>query len=1108
MALKASLVITGEATSATAALGQVDAALEENAASAKRAAAANDEFGRKVDQNARKAVTSTRQAQAGYVNLGRQVQDVAVQLQSGTNIGTIVAQQGGQIADAVAQMGGRLGGLASFLAGPWGAAVIVGAGVLLNQLIPALFSAGDAAEDSASKLSQVEAASDGVSRAQSVLAGMFDLTTGAVSKQNDMLRANIQLMALQLRGEAVKAKFAATDSAARAGEASWSRSLAGVGTGGGQGAPQFAYGKTLAKAKIADVLAGRGDAAAALKWAETADFSKVNITRDEFVDAIMRAGEVGPKERTASAIERSLKDGRLDSMFLKPKSDSSRQRKTPKGQDKVEFGEDVADKIAKIIDQFSDLPPVVARSNEAMRQLDDIASDIEKKRPPNYDKLKVSLAGAREAIEASLTRPLDEYLEKAKQTEAIDQLILAGKRDQAVALQDAIVLQRQMGPLTKEQLATILQTVTAERERGELLQQQQEMIGNYLDSTRSVRNEIEAILAGNGKLSNLPQIFKNLQAKVLAEKLFGPMFRDLDRWVQDNSGMKSATTFYVDQTKVAGTAALELANAFRAAGGQIAAAASGGSRGGELPIGALGQGPLWDEHGAVPGNDEIVVTAHLPKQPGSLLDVSVDEYMRRMTEGTAQSLVDALNGVAGTQFFSKFTGSIAGAMQGYMVSGGSPWGAALGALKEIPGLPKGIADKLGGAFKGMATGAQIAGLAGAFGIKMSNTGAQVGGAIGGALPIPGGAIIGSLLGGALGGLFKKTKTGAVSIGNVDGEGAITGTAGNNADRKGAATGLGGGVNSVLAQFADRLGGSLGNYAVAIGMRKDEFRVSASGSASATTKKKTSSDIIYKGKDEAAAVSAALANAIADGAITGLSDAVQRAIRANSSNVDKALAEALKVQDLEEMLAGLAGTAQKAFADFERQAKERLRVARAYGFDIVKVEELNAKERLKLSKQLLEEQVGSLQRLIDEMTGGSLFEGSAVDRRTALLDQIAQAKADTNAGTAGAADKLAGLLEQLNAVSKDVYGTTGGFAADRSSILDQARDAIAQANQRIADAQSKSDPALAQTNAHLDENNAQNAQIIALLAEQRGGVGVSPGAFDYTGLIRLASTQVQ
>jgi hypothetical protein len=117
-----------------------------------------------------------------------------------------------------------------------------------------------------------------------------------------------------------------------------------------------------------------------------------------------------------------------------------------------------------------------------------------------------------------------------------------------------------MGPLTEQQLETILKTVIAERERGELLQRQQEMIGNYLDATRSVRGEIEAILSGTGKLSNLPQIFRNLQGKELAEKLFGPMFRELDRWVQDESGMKDATSAYISSTKTTGEAALELAD--------------------------------------------------------------------------------------------------------------------------------------------------------------------------------------------------------------------------------------------------------------------------------------------------------------------------------------------------------------------------------------------------------------------------------------------------------------------------------------------------------------------------------------------------------------------
>jgi hypothetical protein len=494
--------------------------------------------------------------------------------------------------------------------------------------------------------------------------------------------------------------------------------------------------------------------------------------------------------------------------------------------------------------------------------------------------------------------------------------------------------------------------------------------------------------------------------------------------------------------------------------------------------------------------------------------------MRRVTTGIAGELTQALNGALGTQFFNNLTGALAGAMQGFLLGGGK-FGAGLGLVRGLvdeigPGLlgnaGKGISDVLDKGFKGMATGAQISGLAGAFGIKLNNTGAQIGGAIGGALPIPGGAILGSIAGGLLGGLFTKPKRGAVSIGNVNGEGAVTGTAGNDADRIAGAKSVGSGVNAALQQLAERLGGELGNFAVAIGQGKENFRVSASGNAAnAAAKNPNKRDLVYDGKDEAAAISAALANAIADGAIGGLSNAVQKALKANAANIDRALAEALKVQEIEALLGGVTGTIEKAFASFERQAKERVRIATAYGFDVVKIEELNAKERLKLSKQLLEDQVGSLQRLIDQMTGGSLFEGSAVDRRAALLDQIGKARSETDAGVEGAADKLAGLLEQLNSVSREVFGTTGGFAADRGAILDQARDAIAKANQRIAEAQTKSDPALTKTNAALDENNDQNAEMIALLKDIRGGGATAPSAADFgyastTRLERLASTQ--
>src|SRR3546814_18889372 len=56
----------------------------------------------------------------------------------------------------------------------------------------------------------------------------------------------------------------------------------------------------------------------------------------------------------------------------------------------------------------------------------------------------------------------------------------------------------------------------------------------------------------------------------------------------------------------------------------------------------------------------------------------------------------------------------------------------------------------------------------ALGIKQSKTGAAIGGAIGSFVPIPGGAAIGGLIGGPLGGLFKKTKQGGATISATDG----------------------------------------------------------------------------------------------------------------------------------------------------------------------------------------------------------------------------------------------------------------------------------------------------------------------------------------------------
>jgi LysM repeat protein len=114
-----------------------------------------------------------------------------------------------------------------------------------------------------------------------------------------------------------------------------------------------------------------------------------------------------------------------------------------------------------------------------------------------------------------------------------------------------------------------------------------------------------------------------------------------------------------------------------------------------------------------------------------------------------------------------------------------------------------------------------------------------------------------------------------------------------------------------------------------------------------------------------------------------------------------------------------------------------------------------------------------------MSSGSLFEGSLVDQRAAILAKITTAKADVAAGKDGAGDTLAKLLEQLNTVSKEAYGTSSAYAADRALITDLARDTIAQTNKQISDAQTTVD-ALATTNAQLDESNDTLSKIASAM----------------------------
>ncbi|HEX8382870.1 MAG TPA: phage tail length tape measure family protein [Sphingomonas sp.] len=195
-----------------------------------------DSFNR-VGTGSRKAADSfdrdaARIANAGR-NIGRQISDAGTQLAGGQSPLLIFAQQAPQVADALADTGGRAAKVASFFAGPWGAAILAAGSIIGTVLVPKLFEASSAAET--------------MTGAQIELSRFVDLTTGAINRQTQAVQ---RLAAAQARQEAVETGTQ-TYKAARGG------ALSAVREAAGERAPAFAAGVRLPDATTTDPIKKR-----------------------------------------------------------------------------------------------------------------------------------------------------------------------------------------------------------------------------------------------------------------------------------------------------------------------------------------------------------------------------------------------------------------------------------------------------------------------------------------------------------------------------------------------------------------------------------------------------------------------------------------------------------------------------------------------------------------------------------------------------------------------------------------------------------------------------------------------------------------------------------
>ncbi len=1101
------------ARTASAATNQVAASDREAARAAREV-----ERARKDQERAAKAAARAEQqaadviarAQArhrtGQMQLGQQAQDFLIQVQGGTPIMTAFSQQASQAQYAIAMMGGetdkgssKLAKFASIMGGPVGIAIGV-AIPLVSMLATKMFETADGADEAAN-------ATDGFRAALSDINNFIDKTTGKLAAmEGATVRAAIALQLLQSQ-KLAQSIVEKRDAAFAAVEA----------TGKSRFVSERQPFVTEYSPGIATALVNSGDSLIKLEKniAELARAGDPEARRLQAQISIL-AGEATKadeeRKRAAQNIEFLRGERKTAPGFKPPKT------ATPRGSGRsgagaanalANFGESAAEKIARISDSYNPAPRGLDKAFTDLRAIDGLIADLEKRRPPSFEKLIAEAKGARAAVMDGLAAPLDtiqqrlvplpdgivkaqaaveeldgviavlsarkppnweqlvaraeqlkvvaaetvdgplnDMLKASREQWAVQLLMIQGREREAAVLSRMQQLKRDGQRIDDDRRRTVEQIVDTEERINDLLDKRQDIISIYMSSIGDLRGALEQLFSGGSGgdfLKNTEQLIKRFRGSMAVEAIFGDSLRALEKRVRGKTPLDREIDALAEQVDGLESETGRASAALKMFTEAVAAATADIDR--STARGAVGQGAksflgvFGQARDTANADAPIVVSGSRAPSIGATMMREQNDFLRDLARAQYEPLAKLFDEYLGGDFFRKLSPVFEGAYAGFFTAG--PVGGILGAAKELPGLPDKLKDTLGKAFGGAQTGSFVAGVGKSLGLKMSTTGSQIGGAVGSFLPIPGGDIIGSIAGGLLGGLFKKSRSAGAVITGVD-DVSVGGK-----DRKnyGAAEGLAGSVTGGLQRIAEALDATVGSFYTTIGVRDGDYRVNTSGSSL-----KTKNGARDFGDDEAGAIAYAIADAIGDGAIKGLSAAMQKALR-SSSDIDKAVAEALKVREVEELLGGLGDALKKQFAQFEEQAKERLRIATQYGFDVKKIEERNAEDRAKLVEQILSSRIGSLQTLLDDLKFGDLFEGTAAERRDKLLTEIAAAKSDAEKGVDGAADKLADLTRQLVETSRDAYGTAGGeYAADRSNAISTAEKIIAAENERIRAAQ--------------------------------------------------------
>lgn len=956
------------------------------------------ELGETVVQQGR--VTAVNgQARAGMQQLSFQVADIASGFASGIPPMQIFAQQSTQVVQAVQMMSTKTTGLIGFLGGPWGL-VITAAATVVGSLVMKLWDAEDA-------MQKAEMASSGLGDAQSVLGQMFDLTTGKIKAQTDSLILNARIMAANMRAQAAKAKLDA-----------------GNGLDNVIGSQFMGYGgqlqwmlnpgkyreKRFERESLDDIARrvklGILSPAAAAKEARGIDFSRAGISEADFLTTLADQQTAKDMPGIADALERSVDTGKLDPMFHKDKK--TRTPKGRKGPDPAKVAEAMANKLDEAYEkavqlrgQFDAMPSDIDRANNALIDAQQLIAEAQKtladpkataaNKKRAEDVLRVA-AEAKKLAEAAPSKVLTDQLSTMQQTVDAQRLLGEGRMAEYNTMQDNVELARILGAENLAQLPAMI-------EKRKISQAQ---LDAYYQQRQELRLQTFELQRQQAEQQRLLQVVDDVQ-NATKQAIYD---------FYDGKGLGAAKNFIKSVFDIQKQVMTEKAFTFIF-----------GDKFDKMKLKILGLDQV-DEAG---------------RQMATSMKRTIDPLEQLAI--AAKNAGVALAGISPANDNSRIFNSIGGPKAGGKTLGGVDDAIVVNGKKPVAFAD--VAKKifgpeftktLGQAFNGVFQGQAASGILRSFGLKQSSTGAAVGGAIGGAIFGPVGGFVGGALGGTIGGLFKKTPKGSATITSISEDASYTGSK----KLREAVSGLAGGVQDQLSSIADALDADIGAFRVSIGQRKKKFTVDPTGAG------RTKGSGVLKFDSEEEAVMAALRDALADGAIRGISAAAQRIIQSGGKDLQKAIEKAVLIESIPKLLKARTNPVAAALDDLNEKwaktvaaLKEGAATAQQYA-DAQKLYELERADILQAANDNLKQFINGLNFGPD--SGLSLRDQSANARADLqpYLDAIAKgdiASVDRDKYLA-AADSFLQISRALNGSGSGYFATVDELRKATQSLIDQ------------------------------------------------------------------------